>query len=195
MSSDTPVSTSSGRDVQVNPRGIPKAAFIESVDAFLGGSDVEAEPELAKLNEMLAKYRFMEKSFAQKRAGLEEKMVEFKQTLDVLSLLEAKKEADETLVTNFELTETLYAKAAIEPVEEVFLWLGANTMLSYPPKEAQRLLTDKLETAQTSFENTKADLLFLREQITTTEVNIARLYNHDVKLRRERRLREAEEEK
>lgn len=26
----------------------------ESVDAFLGGSDVEAEPELAKLNEVLA---------------------------------------------------------------------------------------------------------------------------------------------
>lgn len=68
-------------------------------------------------------------------------------------------------------------------------------MLSYPPKEAHQLLTDKLKTAQTSYENTKTDLLFLREQITTTEVNIARLYNHDVKLRRERRLREAEEEK
>ena len=68
-------------------------------------------------------------------------------------------------------------------------------MLSYPPKEAQQLLQDKLTTAQTSFENTKVDLLFLREQITTTEVNIARLYNHDVKLRRERRLREQEEAK
>lgn len=33
----------------------------------------------------------MEKSFAQKRVGLEEKMAEFKQTLDVLSLLDAKK--------------------------------------------------------------------------------------------------------
>lgn len=68
-------------------------------------------------------------------------------------------------------------------------------MLSYPPKEAEQLLKDKLKTAETNFENTKNDLLFLREQITTTEVNIARLYNHDVKLRRERRLREAAEEK
>lgn len=67
-------------------------------------------------------------------------------------------------------------------------------MLSYPPKEAEQLLKDKLTTAETSFDNAKVDLLFLREQITTTEVNIARLYNHDVKLRRERRLREQDEE-
>jgi hypothetical protein len=76
--------------------------------------------------------------------------------------------------------------------------IQANTMLSYPPSEARSLLTDKLDTVTTNLENTKADLLFLREQITTTEVNIARLYNHDVKLRRERRLKgeaEAEEEK
>lgn len=63
-------------------------------------------------------------------------------------------------------------------------------MLSYPPEEAEKLLQDKLTTATSSLENTKSDLLFLREQITTTEVNIARLYNHDVKLRRERRLRD-----
>lgn len=68
-------------------------------------------------------------------------------------------------------------------------------MLSYPPAEAQKLLTDKLSTAEQSLTNTKQDLLFLREQITTTEVNIARLYNHDVKLRRERRLAAEAEEK
>ena len=62
-------------------------------------------------------------------------------------------------------------------------------MLSYPPAEAKSLLQDKLNTASTNLENTKQDLLFLREQITTTEVNVARLYNHDVKVRRERRLK------
>ena len=68
-------------------------------------------------------------------------------------------------------------------------------MLSYPIAEADALLSDKLKTATTNLENTKADLLFLREQITTTEVNVARLYNWDVKLRRDRKLRAAEEEK
>jgi hypothetical protein len=68
-------------------------------------------------------------------------------------------------------------------------------MLSYPPSEARQLLEDKLRTARTNLENTKQDLLFLREQITTTEVNVARLYNHDVKLRRDRRIRADAEEK
>ena len=66
-------------------------------------------------------------------------------------------------------------------------------MLSYPPSEARQLLSEKLETATKNLENLKNDLLFLREQITTTEVNVARLYNHDVKLRRARRLRAEKE--
>ena len=38
-----------------------------------------------------SKYRFMEKSFAQKKNSLEEKIPEFRSTLDVLALLQAKK--------------------------------------------------------------------------------------------------------
>lgn len=67
-------------------------------------------------------------------------------------------------------------------------------MLSYPPSEARALLSDKLDTATRNLENAKLDLSFLREQITTTEVNVARLYNWDVKRRRERRLAEQEQE-
>ena len=68
----------------------------------------------------------------------------------------------------------------------------ANTMLSYPLPEAYKLLSSKLETAQTSLGNIKQDLSWLRDQITVTEVNVARVYNWDVKRRRERR--EAEQE-
>ena len=32
----------------------------------------------------------------------------------------------ENLTTHFELTDTLFAKADIEPVQEVFLWLGVG---------------------------------------------------------------------
>ncbi|KAL7007160.1 hypothetical protein EMMF5_003386 [Cystobasidiomycetes sp. EMM_F5] len=199
---DAPTASTSSSDaangqVAVNPRGIPKAVFIEDLEAFLGGPDVEAEPELAKLNEVLACVEFipcvnmsiyltfMEKTFASKKASLEDKIPELKNTLG---------DEEEALTTHFELTDTLFAKATIEPVEEVYLWLGANTMLAYPPAEAAKLLQEKLDSAETTVANTKSDLLFLREQITTAEVNVARLYNHDVKLRRDRRLKaEAED--
>lgn len=63
----------------------------------------------------------------------------------------------------------------------------ANTMLSYPLPTAHDLLSAKLASAQSSLANVKEDLEWLRDQITVTEVNVARVYNWDVKRRRERR--------
>lgn len=58
-------------------------------------------------------------------------------------------------------------------------------MLSYDMDEAIELLTDKLATARKNLELVHADLGFLRDQITTMEVNTARVHNWDVKRRRE----------
>lgn len=74
----------------------------------------------------------MEKTFSTKRAGLEEKIPDFKSTLEMCELLVQKKEEEEVLTTHFELTETLYAKAEVPPVEEVYLWLGVR-ILNPPP--------------------------------------------------------------
>ena len=60
-------------------------------------------------------------------------------------------------------------------------------MLSYPIPEALTLLESKLQIAETSLKNTVEDLEFLREQLTVMEVNTARVYNWDVKMRREER--------
>ncbi|SAL97106.1 hypothetical protein [Absidia glauca] len=57
-------------------------------------------------------------------------------------------------------------------------------MLEYSFEEATDLLTSKLKTAKNSLKNTIEDLGFLRDQITTMEVNTARVYNWDVKQRR-----------
>ena len=57
-------------------------------------------------------------------------------------------------------------------------------MLSYPIDEAEVLLEGKLNTAKQSLQNCEEDLDFLREQITTMEVAIARVYNWDVVQRR-----------
>lgn len=68
-------------------------------------------------------------------------------------------------------------------------------MLSYKIPEAVTLLKSKLEIAQTTLGNTIEDLEFLREQQTIMEVNTARVYNWDVKRRRDRRLKEEAEKK
>jgi Prefoldin subunit len=63
-------------------------------------------------------------------------------------------------------------------------------MLSYKIPAAIALLKSKLEAANTSLNNTIDDLEFIREQMTVMEVNTARVYNWDVKRRRERREKE-----
>jgi hypothetical protein len=60
-------------------------------------------------------------------------------------------------------------------------------MLSYPLEEASDLLSSKLASARKNLSNAIEDLEWLRDQITVTEVNIARVYNWDVKRRREKR--------
>jgi hypothetical protein len=115
--------------------------------------------------------------------------------------------------TTFELADTLYAEAELEETDTVFLWLGvlslfmcprtscppeltpilstqANVMLSYKIPAAIELLKSKLEAANTSLGHAIEDLEFIREQMTVMEVNTARVYNWDVKRRRERREKE-----
>jgi Prefoldin subunit len=65
-------------------------------------------------------------------------------------------------------------------------------MLTYELDEAIELLSGKLTAAEKSLAGSKLDLEFLRDQITTMEVNTARVHNWDVKRRRELRLKEAE---
>lgn len=59
-------------------------------------------------------------------------------------------------------------------------------MLSYPLEEAVSLLQSRLTGSEKSLATIKEDADFLRDQITTMEVNTARVHNWDVKRRREK---------
>lgn len=56
-------------------------------------------------------------------------------------------------------------------------------MLEYTTNEAIELLTQRLATAKESLATCEEDLEFLRENVTTMEVNTARVYNWDVQKR------------
>ncbi|KAK7206360.1 Prefoldin subunit-domain-containing protein [Myxozyma melibiosi] len=169
----------------VNPRGIPQAPFIEAVEEYVRSRD-QVESILQSFQEMLSKYKYMEMSTLRRAAGLREKIPDIQKTLDTVLFLDSKRDAEEpTMLTTFELNDTLYAKANVTASDSVYLWLGANVMLEYPIAEATDLLTAKLKAAQESLKLCEEDLEFLRENITTVEVNTARVYNWDVQKRRE----------
>lgn len=169
--------------VPMNPRGIPRAPFVDNVPKFMTES---VEATLAKFDEMLSKYKYMELSKQGRKASLEGKIPEIQKTLDAVGLLISKKNSETDVTTLFELNDTLLAKAKLKKSDTVYLWLGANVMLEYTLDEAKTLLSEKLASAKVSLEQTVEDLAFLREQITTMEVNMARIYNWDVKRLREK---------
>ncbi|XP_012686312.1 prefoldin subunit 3 [Clupea harengus] len=164
--------------------GIPEAIFVEDVDSFMKqpGNDT-ADAVLRKLDEQYQKYKYMELNLSQKKQRLKSQIPQIKQTLDILKHMQKKKETTEPMNTHFLLADNVYCKASVPPTDKVCLWLGANVMLEYDIDEAESLLEKNLATASKNLDSLEDDLDFLRDQFTTTEVNMARVYNYDVKKR------------
>ncbi|KAG8787469.1 hypothetical protein FRC12_015540 [Ceratobasidium sp. 428] len=209
MASTSSDVTRPGHEIKTNPRGIPQAPFVSDIEQHIGGPEAEIESTLRQFQEAIAKYRYMEINLKQRKTALEEKIPDIKKSLGVVEFMIARKspakkdgdeddldqdeedESNKKFITTFELNETLYAQAELEDTDTVYLWLGANVMLSYTLTQAQELLAAKLSGAQQNYTNVTEDLEFLREQITVMEVNTARVYNWDVRRRRLKREAEA----
>lgn len=164
---------------------IPTAVFIEDIEAYMKREGA-AEPALEKLQRLYSAFKFIEQRLTQKKAKLKIKLPEITKTYNALCQMEAQSKRGEALTSHYELAQSVYAKAKINVHEndKVCLWLGANVMLEYPREEAITLLGQQLSDAKTALSTVIDDLGFLRDQITTTEVNMARVFNWDVKERR-----------
>ncbi|KAJ6689827.1 hypothetical protein OIU85_006163 [Salix viminalis] len=170
-------------------RGIPGAQFVEDVETYLNQSGLDVNSALSFLQERLQQYKLVEMKLLAQQRDLQAKIPDIEKCLDVVATLQAKKGTGEPLIADFEVSEGMYSQARIEDAESVCLWLGANVMLEYSCEEATDLLQKNLDNAKASLEVLVTDLLFLRDQVTITQVTIARVYNWDV--HQKRRMREA----
>uniref|UniRef100_A0A4W3HJD0 Prefoldin subunit 3 n=1 Tax=Callorhinchus milii TaxID=7868 RepID=A0A4W3HJD0_CALMI len=161
----------------------PSCSFTLCLAFMKQAGNETADLVLRRLDEQYQKYKFMELNLSQKKRRLKSQIPEIKQTLEILRHMQKKKDSTDPMETRFLLADNLYAKASIAPTDKVCLWLGANVMLEYDIDEAQALLEKNLSTATRNLEGLEEDLDFLRDQFTTTEVNMARVYNWDVKRR------------
>ena len=60
-------------------------------------------------------------------------------------------------------------------------------MLEYSLNDAEELLSKNRDSAEKNIKQIAFDLAYLRDQMTITEVTMARLYNWDVKRRKEKK--------
>ncbi|KAM3755755.1 hypothetical protein ACB098_02G063500 [Castanea mollissima] len=167
-------------------RGIPGAQFVEDVQTYLNQLGLDVTSALAVLQERLQQYKLVEMKLLAQQRDLQAKIPDIEKCLEVVATLQAKKGTGEALVADFEVAEGIYSRASIEDSDSVCLWLGANVMLEYSCEEATALLQKNLDNAKASLEVLVADLQFLRDQVTITQVTIARVFNWDVHQRRMR---------
>ncbi|KAK4257885.1 hypothetical protein QN277_007416 [Acacia crassicarpa] len=165
-------------------RGIPGAQFVEDVQNYLAQSGLDVHSALAFLQERLQQYKVVEMKLLAQQRDLQAKIPDIEKCLEVVATLKSKKGTGEELIADFEVSEGTYSRARIEETDSVCLWLGANVMLEYSLEEATGLLQKNLENAKASLEVLITDLQFLRDQVTVTQVTIARVYNWDVHQRR-----------
>ncbi|CAM9711920.1 unnamed protein product [Pylaiella littoralis] len=168
-----------------NPRGIPEVVFIDDVVQFLSRLGVQAvETPIGAFNELYSKYKLMESNMDRAKQSMKDKVPEIERSLDLVKHLQERQAKKETVKTNYSLSDTVFAKAELKCDGRVCIWLGASVMVEYTYDEAVALLESNLETALEKKATTTEDLEFLRNQIITVEVNMARLYNYDVLRRR-----------
>ena len=176
-----------------NKADIPTALFIEDVEAFLkesadgGGVEVDdkfIEGVLEIMQQEYSKFKYMEQHLVYNLRTFKTKIPEIEKTLNAVKRLKSAGDDEKELDINYSLADNVWAKAHIQPNNTVYLWLGANVMLEYNYEDAISILTDNLNKAYEKAEQTRQDLAFLKNQITTSEVNIARVYNYSVRLRR-----------
>ena len=167
-------------EVSDNHRKIPKSIFLDNVEAWV---DKYGDDELfAEMNELYQKYKFMETQMLRARQNFKVKLPDIKRTLEMVAMLKQRSmNDDKQLETNFLLSDNIWAKATIpNDTGKVGLWLGANVMVEYSYDDALKLLAKNLAQAQAKLAETEDDVNFLKDQITTTEVNMARVYNQGV---------------
>ncbi|OQS01520.1 prefoldin subunit 3 [Achlya hypogyna] len=167
-----------------NDRGIPCAIFVEDVAAFVGQDPVEGI--VGALQQLYSKYKFMETNLTKSKQSFKTKIPDTEKDLAMLEHLIAQREKGEEIETHFSLADNVFANATIDAdVKTVCIWLGANVMVEYSFEEALELLQGNLSTATSRLAQIETDLAFLRDQIITTEVNMARIFNFDVRRRRQ----------
>ncbi|KAL7428738.1 hypothetical protein ACHAXH_002679 [Discostella pseudostelligera] len=163
-----------------NERGIPATKFLDDIELFANSFNPPASSELliGAYSDLYSKFKAYEQQLEQKRATYQEKLPEIEKSISLVRHLKSKKDADETVITRYNLADTIYSKAEVDCSQGIVnLWLGANVMLEYTYDEALELLISK--------QLVKEDLTFTRNQIITSEVNISRIYNWDVRRKRE----------
>ena len=162
--------------------GIPAAEFIENPEQYISEHGLANYADASQaVRQLYQKYKMIERQILVRKMRLLQQVPDIKKTLDVVKHLKSNR--GKSFETTFEVGPHLWGFATVPATEKVGLWLGANVMLEYSLEEAEEVLIKNEKSAEDFIAQLDAQLEFLRDQTTTTEVNISRFHNLAVKHR------------
>ncbi len=74
---------------------------------------ISVESALGAFNELYSKYKYMETQFEKSKSVYKSKVPEIEQTLELIKAMMKKEDEGEELLTNYNLCDTIYAKAKV----------------------------------------------------------------------------------
>eukprot|EP00762_Andalucia_godoyi_P000323 ANDGO_03073.mRNA.1 Prefoldin subunit 3 len=169
-----------------NGRGIPRAEFIEDVEAFVRKAG-SFEAAFRSVEDLFSKYRMMESQKLQSKAQYKKKLPDVEKTVEMIRFLKEKHGKNEAVRTQFNVSAQIHTEAELHKADTVVVWLGANTAVEFSHDEALEMLQKNSHRMEEALKEVDEDLAFLKDCITTMEVSMARLYNYDIQMKREKK--------
>lgn len=182
--------TDSSLSLEKGPLGIPLAPFASDVLDLLslppyGGGTIDST--MFKLKELLMKYQVMEQNLLRQRQSVEMAKQEMDRSIDAVRMITNSDSDDNENIRSkegvtecsyeFECADTLLCSAIITDTSKVGIMLEKDKAVYLSPSEALTFIKKRLGEFEIQAQQIEEALYFLREQVTTMEVNMARLHN------------------
>ncbi len=162
-----------------NEKNIPAMTFIEDVPEWC--NKYGAEQLVEELNVFYNKYKYMEAQTQKHSDSIKLKIPDIEKAIESVQFIKDEYEKQvKDISLDFMVAHNLWAKAEVPVTPTVCLWLGAEVLCEYSHDEALALLSKNLGNARNTLKVNEETIDYVRDQITTCEVNISRAYNHYV---------------
>ncbi|KHN84306.1 putative prefoldin subunit 3 [Toxocara canis] len=170
---------------RVSKRGIPEVQVLEDVEAYLkreGG--ISVDDGVKRIENSYRTYKIVEQQMLTQKERVSSRMPDLKCSLEMLDVIEQKAAENKPLDVAYLLSDEVYTRMTAKKLDTVYLWLGANVMVEFTIEEARKVLQESYDQAAAAVDELEKELDFVRDQITTTEVNIAHVHNYGVHMRK-----------
>lgn len=172
---------------RMQKKGVPTADTITDVDGYLKEHKLTIEEAQKKVEEDFRKYKIVEANLTSQREKLRETEPDFLRGRELLTKLQealANPDYEWPMEVRYPLADQVFSTAYVDKTDTIYILLGCQTMAEVTVDEADKIFSKNLVDINKLKNDLSEEINFVKDQITTTEVNMAHLFNYNVNLKK-----------